>query len=142
MCGIVGSSIEKPTPSSSLCPRGTLANVIRKASEKHGVHLLVGFEFGFEIVRLDSSTDEVVPVSAGFGRYAMDGLRGPSFEYVEETGNRPAYAYLHQPPINEDNFLASILGRLPALCAFTLPYPAGILCSSQTNVGRRCCRIW
>lgn len=178
-------------PSSSLCPRGALANVIRKASEKHGVHFLVGFEGGV-LVRMDSSTGEVVPVSAGFGRYAVDGLRDPSFQYVEEAvqelldsdvniqevhseggvgqyeitlGPLPPLQAIDQlvlvhdtlkrvltrhglianmspvsiarpgqgtgqhthisinPPINEDNFLAGILGRLPALCAFTLPYP-------------------
>lgn len=204
MCGVVGSSIEHPTPSSSLCPRGALANVIRKASEKHGVHFLVGFEVEFEIVRLDSSTGEVVPVSAGFGRYAVDGLRDPSFQYVEEAVQelldsgvniqevhseggvgqyeitlgplQPLQAvdqlvlvhdtlkrvltrhglianmspvsiaregqgtgqHTHisiNPPINEDNFLAGILGRLPALCAFTLPYPVSYARVKPTLAG-------
>jgi glutamine synthetase len=84
MCGVVGCSPEQPTPSGSLCPRGALENVICKASEDYGVHFLVGFEVEFEVVKIDASGD-VVPQSAGFGRYAIDGLRDPSYQYVEEA---------------------------------------------------------
>ncbi|OQE16323.1 hypothetical protein PENFLA_c028G01663 [Penicillium flavigenum] len=84
MCSVVSSSLKQLVPSSSICPRGALANVIRKASEKYGVHFLVGFEVEFEVVKIDS-TGDVVLQGAGLGRYCVDGLRDPCFQYVEEA---------------------------------------------------------
>lgn len=84
MCGILRNSPGIPLQPSNICPRGALANVIRKASEEHGVSFLVGFEVEFEIVKI-GPCGNVVSESTRMGRYSVDGMLDPCFQYVEEA---------------------------------------------------------
>ncbi|KAI9935119.1 hypothetical protein ASPWEDRAFT_175841 [Aspergillus wentii DTO 134E9] len=119
MCGVLASSPDDPIPSYNMCPRGALETVTRKASEKHGVDFLVGFEVEFEIVKIDESGN-VVPASAGFGRYAIDGLNDPVFKHIEEAAQELLDAGVVIQEIHTEETVGQYeitLGPLPPLQA-------------------------
>lgn len=192
MCRVFELAPARPAePSWRFCPRFALQKVATRAAELFGIEFLVGFEVEFEIFKT-TADGSLVPCSAGFGRFAVGGLRDPCYEHVEETvlvlqaagvkidafqteGRRGQYEFtlgclppvaavdqlvlVHDtlkrvfgrrglvatmsprpvqgrrqstgqhthvsinPPHLQDPFLAGLLRRLPAMCAFCLPYP-------------------
>ena len=189
MCSIGGRTPMNRTLNQSFCPRQALVDVVRAAQEQFGIRFLCGLEVEFEVMKV--SDGNIVPMSAGYGRYAIDGLRDPCYQYVEEAAQEmleagvamqtiqaegirgqyeismaplPPLAALDQlvlaqdilkrvfsrhgcivtmspvtsedavqalgqhthisidQPSKESSFLAGILKRLSAICAFSMPY--------------------
>ncbi|KAL4887760.1 hypothetical protein BDV59DRAFT_196998 [Aspergillus ambiguus] len=83
MCAVVESITGEQTLNMALCPRQTLTNVLRAASDQYGLRFLVGFEIEFCIVSVSSDGD-ILPASSKIGRCAALGMREPHFRIVEE----------------------------------------------------------
>lgn len=89
MCGVVETRPSMTKLDWDLCPRWALANVLSTAADQFDIDFLVGFEVEFEILHRRSGSSEerdtIFPLSTGLGRYAVDGLRDPSFLLVEDV---------------------------------------------------------
>ncbi|KAF7593673.1 hypothetical protein BBP40_011082 [Aspergillus hancockii] len=67
-----------------VCPRHTLARVLRQARETWALEFLVGFEVEFLVMKSNGSTGTMERASRGWGLFAISGLRDPCYQYIEE----------------------------------------------------------
>lgn len=101
------------------CPRTALAKIVQKAAETFGITFLVGFEVEFEMMKR-SAGGHLMPYSAGYGRFAVSGLRDPSYAAVEEAMQALLDAGVHVESFHTEGNTGQYeisLGPLPPLPA-------------------------
>lgn len=73
---------DRSTPSTNICPRTALQNVVKNGALDHGLDFLIGFEIEFVSLQT-SSIGELASLSSHPGHYSVAGLRESYFQYVE-----------------------------------------------------------
>lgn len=117
MCSVIVRTPMDPTLCQSLCPRKALVDVVNEAAGRFGIHFLVGLEVEFEVMKI--SDGNMVPMSSSFGRYAIDGLMDPCYQYVEEAVQELLDAGVSIQTIQSEGARGQYelsLGPLPPMC--------------------------
>ncbi|KAM5434844.1 hypothetical protein McanMca71_007633 [Microsporum canis] len=84
MCSVAEHLPVQPELNWNYCPRKALKTVVEKAEKLLQVHLLVGFEVEFQIMKA-SADGKLEPHSSGMGRCAISGLRDPCVAHIQEV---------------------------------------------------------
>ena len=118
MCSVFGKLPMNSGLNQSFCPRQALVDVVNAAAKQFDINFLVGMEVEFEVMRV--SDGNIVPMSAGFGRYAIDGLRDPCYQYLEEAVQELLEAGVSMQTIQAEGIRGQYeisLGPLPPISA-------------------------
>lgn len=71
MCEVMRARPTSPVSELDLCPRRSLARVVHKSRGVHGLSFLVGFEVGFEVMKVSADGNDIIPQSTGLERFAI-----------------------------------------------------------------------